>query len=592
MRVVRAAPCHEKAVWHRACLGDTATVWPAPPVRESLMSVHRNAKLDEPREFAGYDLVHCLGRGGQAEVWSVVRRGLYDITRALAIKAMLPELSDNEQYCEIFVTEGRIAMQLSSANIVPVFELGRHDGLLFMVMQRIDGVNLAELQRRTRNVYNTLPLDVVLYIMGEILAALFVAHEHTVAGQAAGVIHRDVKPANILVSSSGDVRLTDFGIARPVSPHSLRAIPIGTLRYISREQAEGSIDRTSDLFSAGAILHELLSGRQFREGAQTEEQLYAAIFKYKEIPELGRVIPEDIERLRRGLLHPDPQRRFQTAAEAMDALSECVGYHYARLKLARIYETSIGMRSSGFTDSHAEAKPSILLSRRSRPMGLGASARRSFVYNRTGTGRETSFRVDEDADTSLHAPRLARDTAAEGEPADEPTSLYRPVLARGRWEAGPHRAAITHGEAAEVRAITPTLQLLLPVGHEREQREGASAPDPTTTSPPPPSMWPTASTSVARDTATEPPGVDGATRQEPDGSDSRNVASISGTIDARDRLPEASHDRSPRTRPSHPSGVPSPLYFMILAALLCALLGVSIAWFLDSRSTARTEAEP
>ncbi|MEM9461139.1 MAG: hypothetical protein AAGF11_43645 [Myxococcota bacterium] len=106
------------------------------------MPVQRSAPLDHSLEFAGYDLVRCLGRGGMGEVWSVVRRGLYDGARPLAIKVLLPELSDDVQFRGIFVREGRISMQLSSANIVPVIELGLHDGLLFMVMERVDGVGL------------------------------------------------------------------------------------------------------------------------------------------------------------------------------------------------------------------------------------------------------------------------------------------------------------------------------------------------------------------------------------------------------------------------------------------------------------------
>lgn len=566
----------------------------APPVRETLMSVHRNAKLDDPREFAGYDLMHCLGRGGQAEVWSVVRRGLYDITRPLAVKVMLPELSDNEQYCDIFISEGRIAMQLSSANIVPVFELGRHDGLLFMVMQRIDGVNLAEFQRRTRNVYNTLPLDVVLHITGEILAALFVAHEQTVAGQPAGIIHRDVKPANIIVSSSGDVRLTDFGIARAVSPDSSRAIPIGTLRYISREQAEGRVDRTSDLFCVGAILHEMLSGRLFREVAQNEEQLYAAIFSYNEIPQVGRVIPEDIERLRRGLLHPDPKRRFQSAAEAMEALSECNGYRYARLKLARIYETAIGIRSSGFTDSHTEARPSFLLNRKSQAK---AAARRSYVFNRSGVGRETAFQVDEDATTSLHMPlppRVPAEDVLDEGCVDEPTSMYIPVVARGRWhEAGPHPVAPGEEAGETAQAITPTLRLLLPVGHMRETRDVTDTPDRTDATPPPRVTLPLVNGSVVRE-AEPVSNVDRAARPDVDRSDPRNVVSTSGTIETPARGPDASPEPTPiaSKKSGQATSQPSLLYFILLIALLCALVGVSTAWFLESRSNTGAEAKP
>jgi len=192
----------------------------------------------------------------------------------IAIKVMLPELSDDLEFRSIFIREGRITMQLSSANIVPVYELGRHDGLLFMVMERIDGVNLADFQRRSRNVHSLLPLDVVAYIIGEILAALFVAHEHVVTKRPAGVIHRDIKPGNVLISSTGDVRLIDFGIARSLTRDASRQMPIGTWRYMAPEQARGYATRASDLFSVGVILHELLSGTPFRDYGLSNEEYY------------------------------------------------------------------------------------------------------------------------------------------------------------------------------------------------------------------------------------------------------------------------------------------------------------------------------
>jgi len=116
------------------------------------MPVLSTTPPDDPLEFAGYDLIHPLGKGGMGVVWSVLKRGPYEGARALAMKLLLPELSDDAQYQETFISEGRISMMLGSANIVPVYELGKRDGLLFMLMERVDGVNLSEFQGRTRNV--------------------------------------------------------------------------------------------------------------------------------------------------------------------------------------------------------------------------------------------------------------------------------------------------------------------------------------------------------------------------------------------------------------------------------------------------------
>ncbi len=540
------------------------------------MPVQRSAPLDHSLEFAGYDLVRCLGRGGMGEVWSVVRRGLYDGARPLAIKVLLPELSDDVQFQGIFVREGRISMQLSSANIVPVIELGLHDGLLFMVMERVDGVNLAEFQRRSRNVHALLPIDIVGYIIGEILSALFAAHEHIATGRPAGVIHRDVKPGNILVSSTGDIRLIDFGIARPLIRDASRQIPNGTWRYMAPEQARGFAERGSDLFAVGVILHELLSGTPFRPGGLSTEQYYRLAIEYDAIPSLERIIPPELERLRQGLLHPDPRHRYKSAADAMQCLSEWPGYGFARPKVVRVYENAIGTRSSGFTDAHLAAPPSFLLQRKSSltdPRGTPADDN-TIVFRRpdvrvSSIGHDDGEDVDEDAKTSLRRPwlRRARRTVRHQPPEHPPSgrTTPSPILARKREDyVGPHPAAaepppLTRREliAAEERdsAITPTLQLVLPVGLEEQ--------------PPQPPHPKTARCAVV---GRVPPMPTADKEKDPP----RDVASTSGSIDVRDRrsptpVDPAKAEATPLTQQRSRRRPLSTLLALVMAAIVGAL---------------------
>ncbi|MCH9681765.1 MAG: serine/threonine protein kinase [Deltaproteobacteria bacterium] len=344
----------------------------------------------QPIRFADYDLVHLLGRGGMGEVWSAVKgwqlgtrrvttsRALtpdssrlltdpFALNKSLALKIMHPELSEDEQYREMFVRETGITMQLSSANIVSVFEIGEHDRLLYMAMERIDGVNLFEFQDRVRTAGGHMPLDVTVHIIYEILTALFVAHEHTVADKPAGVIHRDVKPGNVLISSVGDVVLTDFGIARPVlhedgpGPHVQ-----GTLRYMAPEQARGLACKASDLFAVGAIFHELVTGRRFRDTCRTDAALARDILGNTTVPATDRTLPPKLEYVRQRLLAHDVRERISDAREALALLSKWPGREGARLKIIELYEKVVGSRSSGFTKAHPTARPSFIVERRAR----------------------------------------------------------------------------------------------------------------------------------------------------------------------------------------------------------------------------------
>lgn len=455
------------------------------------MPVQPTAPLDRHLTFANYDLIRRLGRGGMGEVWSVVRRGLRETRRSLALKVLLPDLSRDPSYQETFLCEGEISMQLSSSNIVPVFQLGRHNGLLFMEMERVDGVNLAMFQRRSRNVHTLLPLEVVVYIIGEIFAALFVAHEHVVIGRPAGVLHRDVKPGNVLISSTGDVRLIDFGIARPLTGAPTAQLPIGTWRYMAPEQAAGHAERASDLFSVGVIFHELLTGEPFRPGGMNTIQYYRAAIEYDTIPELERVIPPELERLRRGLLEPVAERRLQSAAEAMQCLSEWPGHRFAKLLLARIYETAIGTRSSGFTDAHEVAPPSFLLRQNAEPQIAVAPHGDDTVFVQRPVASEgisiapDTEDIDEDAKTMLRRPWLSRArwmTKLRVPPErQQPERMKAPaVIARAHDQSiGPHPVAVVpppeppsptptrrmaSGGVTKAHAVTPTLRLVMSLG--------------------------------------------------------------------------------------------------------------------------------
>jgi serine/threonine protein kinase len=215
-----------------------------------------------PLETLGrYRLVRILGRGAMGVVYEARDERL---GRTVAIKTVLRSHLDNEStaqdYAARFVREAQAAARLSHPNIVTVYDFGEHDDLSYIVMEFVSGRELAELFRSGHRF--TLPQ--ALQIMAELLDALAYAH-------AQGVVHRDVKPANVLVDQAGHVKLADFGVARISSGGQDRTMPgtmVGTPNYMSPEQILGQpVGSRTDIFAAGVVLYQFLTGRQPFEGA-------------------------------------------------------------------------------------------------------------------------------------------------------------------------------------------------------------------------------------------------------------------------------------------------------------------------------------
>jgi serine/threonine protein kinase len=300
-----------------------------------------------------YRLLRRLGRGGMGEVWEAVRVKGAHIVVPCAIKLLHADFTETARERRLFFDEARIATQLDHSRIVKVIDVGEaRDGRPFLVMERVDGVDLRGFLEAAGN-ESRLEIDVVAYIVGEVLAALAYAHERTVGGSDAGIVHSDVTPGNILISSSGEVKLTDFGIARFAAAVGPVTRAVGTLRYMSPEQLSGDPRRETDIYGLGAVLHELLDGKRFLDDV-APNQISSRVLLGPP-PLLARQdVPVWLDELRARMIATDPRAR-PTANEARAVLVEhCSRYLAAAARIEADYARWIGRRRSGVTQLFTE----------------------------------------------------------------------------------------------------------------------------------------------------------------------------------------------------------------------------------------------
>jgi len=225
------------------------------------------------RALGRYELLRPLARGGMAEIY-LARRRAAGVEKLLVVKRLRAERAGDPRFLDLFVREARLSMSLAHQNIVPVFDFGRSGDHMFLAMERVEGKDLGSSLARPG--VGPLPAVVAAFIAAECCQALDYAHRKTREGGAAlGVVHRDVTPRNVLVSWSGEVKLTDFGIAALAGEETSRLI--GTPGYMAPEQARGeAIDARADLYAVGLVLREALTGQRARPGSDRDALIDAA----------------------------------------------------------------------------------------------------------------------------------------------------------------------------------------------------------------------------------------------------------------------------------------------------------------------------
>ena len=290
--------------------------------------------MSQPVKFGNYLLLKNIASGGMAELFLARQVGVMGFERIVAIKKILPHLTNDKEFVEMFINEAKLAAQITHPNVVQIYDFGVVSGTYFIAMEFLMGKSLSDILTKGNKVRNMVPAGLAVYIISKIAAGLNHAFQGTTfGGKPLGIVHRDISPQNILIGYNGDVKLVDFGIAKAASSnhHTQTGVLKGKLAYFSPEQAWGEpVDHRSDIFSLGIVLYEMLTERRLFKG----ENEMATIEKIRK----GLIAPpssiksglsKTIDDIVLTALSRNPDDRFQNAGELEEALTK-----YLRLSSA------------------------------------------------------------------------------------------------------------------------------------------------------------------------------------------------------------------------------------------------------------------
>ena len=295
--------------------------------------------LQAGSSLASYEIVSRLGSGGMGDVFLARDRRL---ERRVALKVLRTSLQDDETHLRRFLQEARAASALTHPNVAIIYDVGEDHGVHFIAMEYVEGQTLADYIGA-----EPLAIQEILSTSMQIAQALHAAH-------TSGIIHRDVKPANLMITAAGVVKVLDFGLARVtarealssdtgtvLSPKSESGVIVGTVAYMSPEQAVGAaIDHRTDLFSLGVVLYQSATGRLPFKGLTTMDTIER--IRHGEPDAIARfnsAIPAELERIIRKCLSKDPHRRYQSAADLLTDLRALAGNSEAQRLLAATGES-------------------------------------------------------------------------------------------------------------------------------------------------------------------------------------------------------------------------------------------------------------
>lgn len=313
-------------------------------------------------EFGNYHIVQHIGGGGMAQIYRAKTIGLAGFEKHLALKVINPEYANEQRFIEMLIDEAKITVGLSHINIAQVFDLGQCNGIYYISMEFVDGLDVLELVNGLHGMGRRLPIEAVAYIGRQICNGLHYAHSRKdTKGKPLNIVHRDISPQNILVSRAGEVKVVDFGIAKAagMSSKTQAGVIKGKVNYMAPEQVMGQkADRRTDIFSVGVVLWESLTS-QMVYSADNMGELVAAVRK-AEIPPPSSVrpeIPTELDAIVLKALHPDAKERYQSAHQCQVDLTKFLANYatdYSGPDLATLIEEVLDKKGRGQSPIESE----------------------------------------------------------------------------------------------------------------------------------------------------------------------------------------------------------------------------------------------
>ena len=433
--------------------------------------------METIRKVGRYELLELLGRGGMADVYLAHVSGIADFKRLFAVKMIRTDLPEWERYGQFFIDEARITVQMRHPNIVQVFDLGMSDYGPYLGMEYVDGPDLRQLIGWSREMRKGVPFNLSVFIARELLQSLAYAHEAAGDdGLPLGIVHRDISPSNVLLSTSGEVKLSDFGVAMATIATQAQGpgAVVGKARYFAPEVArrEPATPR-SDQFSLGAVLFDLFTGQSLIEGEQyTEIVANLEVFDVRKRLDNVFSLPLPLEEVFQRALASEARDRFDSVRMMLDHLDDFMYEQGIRVKradlaeyLEQLEEYIIGTESeslssvspqelsSVWTSNRSDgARSAVPADRRGRGKDLSSTAPparhatgRSGVHANRRTGRVSN-------EVSLPSSVAARQQAARNVDAASQSSAPARAQQSAQWDQG---GVLALPEADEVKLCDP-----------------------------------------------------------------------------------------------------------------------------------------
>lgn len=373
----------------------------------------------EPKQFGKYFLLEKLAVGGMAEIYKAKTFGIDGFEKQLAIKRILPHCSADKDFITMLIDEAKLSVLLSHANIVQVYDLGKVGDDYFISMEFINGVNLRDLMYKCRERKVAIPPDIAVYIVSEMCKGLDYAHRKTDHNnQPVGIVHRDISPQNILISYEGEVKIVDFGIAKAAMniSHTMAGILKGKIAYMSPEQAMGkSIDHRTDIFSAGILAYEIITGSKLFTGESQFEVLKKIRTTQITAATLPDSVPAALKTCIAKSLAYDPENRYSNAGDLQIDLTKFLYSTYVDFSVRKLSEF---IRRLFFEE----------VSQPSQPLGKEQSVEHKTMSMSIAEGAKQLEIVHRDTDSAISSDLLQenQETSATAKnkisPSEMPTS--------------------------------------------------------------------------------------------------------------------------------------------------------------------------